>query len=86
MMYFSVLYCDVFYHLPFQRVVLEMNRIGMAVDLSHVSRKTMLDAIKFSHAPVMFSHSGAYSLCAHHRNVHDDVLLKLVTLIRTTDE
>ena len=56
-----------------------MNRLGMAVDLAHVSYKTMLDAISVSRAPVMFSHSAAYTLCNHHRNVRDDVLQLVVS-------
>ena len=58
-------------------VVQEMNRLGMIVDLSHVSHQTMLDALEETKAPVMFSHSSVYSLCNHTRNVRDDVLLKL---------
>lgn len=57
--------------------VKEMNRIGMMVDLSHVSHKTMLDVLKVTKAPVLFSHSSVYSLTHHERNVRDDVL-KLV--------
>lgn len=55
-------------------VVREMNRIGMLVDLAHVSPDTMRDAIATSTRPVMVSHSGAAALCDHPRNVPDDVL------------
>ncbi|KAK6457227.1 renal dipeptidase family [Scheffersomyces xylosifermentans] len=54
--------------------IAEMNRIGMLVDLSHVSYQTMVDALEVSKSPVVFSHSSAYSLCPHLRNVPDDVL------------
>lgn len=60
-----------------REVVAEMNRIGMIVDLSHVSADTMRDAINASTLPVMFSHSSCYSVNPHPRNVPEDVQRKL---------
>ncbi|KAI0012845.1 putative dipeptidase [Xylariaceae sp. FL0662B] len=63
-----------------RQLINEMNRIGMLVDLSHVSVDTMMDVLggregwDGSKAPIMFSHSSAYGLCPHPRNVPDEVL------------
>ena len=57
-----------------KQVIARMNRLGMIVDLAHVSPKVMHDVLDISSAPVVWSHSNALSLCDHPRNVPDDVL------------
>ncbi|KAJ7380535.1 hypothetical protein OS493_009001 [Desmophyllum pertusum] len=58
-------------------VIKEMNRLGIFVDISHVSHKAMHDVLDVTKAPVIFSHSSAYALCNNTRNVPDDVLNRL---------
>ncbi|HEY5490025.1 MAG TPA: dipeptidase [Gemmatimonadaceae bacterium] len=63
---------------PFGReVIREMNRLGMIVDLSHVSPAVMSNALDVSEAPVMFSHSSARALADHKRDVPDSILVRV---------
>jgi membrane dipeptidase len=58
-------------------MVKEMNRLGILIDMSHISAKAMNDILNITQAPVIFSHSNARALCDVNRNVPDDVLLRL---------
>ncbi|HUF90388.1 MAG TPA: dipeptidase [Gemmatimonadota bacterium] len=60
-------------------VIREMNRLGVLVDLSHVSDSTMVDVMRISRAPVIYSHSSARALDQHVRNVPDEILRRLGT-------
>jgi membrane dipeptidase len=62
-----------------EKVIKEMNRLGMMIDLSHVSLKTMNDVLNITKVPVIFSHSSARALVNNPRNVSDDVLKRLST-------
>ena len=62
-----------------RQVVTEMNRLGMLVDISHVSAETMHAALDVSKAPIIASHSSAYAIAPHPRNVPDDVLRRITT-------
>ncbi|XP_003969974.2 dipeptidase 1 [Takifugu rubripes] len=63
---------------PFgKQLIMEMNRLGMLIDLAHVTVRVMNQVLDMSEAPVIFSHSSAYSLCKHSRNVPDEVLLRV---------
>jgi len=59
------------------KVVKEMNRLGVMVDVSHVSDATFYDALNVTRAPVVLSHSSARKLCKHVRNITDDMLVAL---------
>jgi membrane dipeptidase len=60
-----------------KQVISEMNRLGIMVDVSHISKKSMLDAVKLSKAPVIASHSSSRALCDVSRNMDDEQLLAL---------
>ena len=60
-----------------KEVVREMNRLGMLVDISHVSTNTMHHALDISRAPIIASHSSAYTVAPHPRNIPDDVLVRI---------
>ena len=58
---------------PFGKsVVKEMNRLGMMIDVSHISEKGFYDVLKTTNAPIMASHSNCYSICQHRRNLKDE--------------
>jgi membrane dipeptidase len=60
-----------------REVVAEMNRLGMIIDISHVSKNTMLQVVQHSESPIIASHSGARALADHPRNLDDEQLLAL---------
>ena len=60
-----------------EKVIAEMNRLGIMVDVSHISKLAMLDAVQLSRTPVIASHSSVKALCDHPRNLDDEQLLAL---------
>ncbi|XP_068178995.1 dipeptidase 1 [Antennarius striatus] len=60
-----------------KQLIVEMNRLGMLIDLAHVPVKVMNQVLDLSEAPVIFSHSSAYAICQHKRNVPDDILKRV---------
>lgn len=61
---------------------MEMNRLGMLIDLAHVPVEVMNQVLEMSRAPVIFSHSSTYTKCKHKRNVPDEVIKKVVSVWR----
>lgn len=62
-----------------REAIAEMNQLGMIVDVSHVSDKTLSDVLEVSRAPVLASHSSCYALCATPRNLSDEMIRSLVS-------
>ncbi|XP_062327044.1 dipeptidase 1 isoform X1 [Osmerus eperlanus] len=60
-----------------KQLIMEMNRLGMLIDLAHVTEKVMDQVLDMSLAPVIFSHSSAYTICPHKRNVPDRILKRV---------
>nr|ACO08892.1 Dipeptidase 1 precursor [Osmerus mordax] len=60
-----------------KQLIVEMNRLGMLIDLAHVTEKVMDQVLDMSLAPVIFSHSSAYTICPHKRNVPDRILKRV---------
>jgi membrane dipeptidase len=60
-----------------KRAVIEMNRVGIMIDISHPSREAVMEMLSLSKAPIIASHSSARTLCNHSRNLDDEQLLKL---------
>ncbi|MEO7361652.1 MAG: dipeptidase, partial [Gemmatimonadaceae bacterium] len=60
-----------------RQVIAEMNRVGMMIDVSHPSKKSMMETLKLTKAPIMASHSGVRALCNHSRNMDDEQLKAL---------
>jgi membrane dipeptidase len=68
-----------------RELVAELNRLGVIVDISHVSDETMHDVLDISRAPIAFTHSGARGVHDHPRNVPDDVLARIGTGLGQND-
>lgn len=60
-----------------EKVVAEMNKLGLIIDVSHAGDKTFWDVIKLSQAPIVASHSACRALSPHHRNLSDEMLKAL---------